>query len=595
MGVVGGRGIRNGHRQSRLSPLGRVMAQDPETTAPAGSEQVVGGRYVWQEQLGRGGYGVVWRAHDTLLRRDVAVKAMELPPFLSNSERAAIRKKVLREARAAARLNHPGLVTIFDVIEEDGRALIVMEMVKAPTLAQLVTREGPLSDDRVATIGLGILDALTVAHAQGIIHRDVKPANVMVSASDHVQLTDFGIASVLDDPKVTTSSALAGSPSYMAPEQARNDPPSAASDLWGLGATLYFAVEGEPPFRKEGVIATLTAVVNDQPRLRQRHTKLGALIDDLLAKDAGDRPATGDVRRRLTDVLAAAQGPPDPTATVELGPQSLWGGDPIGPGAPVLAGEAEGKPVPPPTRGPEPVAEPSSTPKPPPSRRSPVGAPAVAATVGRKNLRRQAAVGILGAVVVVAVIAAVAIQSRGGGPSSASKAASTTAATSATSPPGRSSPTPAVTKASTPPKGWISYRDPTTGFSIAHPPNWTVSTSGTRTDFRDPTSSVYLRVDHQEPPGPSPAGAWYQLEPGFAAQNSNYHRIQITPTTYHGFPAAIWEYTYSAGTANLHAVDLGFVAPGHGFALNFQTPAVDWAAMQSTFDGFKAGFKAPSS
>lgn len=587
------------------------MAPDPEATAPAGSEQVVGGRYVWQEQLGRGGYGVVWRAHDTLLRRDVAVKAMELPPFLSSSERAAIRKKVLREARAAARLNHPGLVTIFDVIEEDGRALIVMEMVKAPTLAQLVSREGPLPDDRVATIGLGILDALAVAHAQGIIHRDVKPANVMVSASDRVQLTDFGIASVLDDPKVTTSSALAGSPSYMAPEQARNDPPSAASDLWGLGATLYFALEGEPPFRRDGIIATLTAVVNEPPRPRQRDTKLGAVIDDLLAKDPGNRPATGDVRRQLTEALAAAQIPENPTATVELGPQPQWDGRPIASGPPVTAAEQAGGPGPPPRAEPEPGPEPRAEPEPMPTRASsaeqeatsptPVPPPSRRGTsVGswggdsRPRRSRTAAVATLGAAVVaVIVIVAVLVGSRGGHSPATSKPPSTTA--SASTPVRGSAPSTGTLTNAAPPKGWVSYRDPATGFSIAHPPNWAVSTSGTRTDFRDPVSSAYLRVDHREPPGPSPAAAWYQYEPAFAAQNPNYHRIQITPTTYHGFQAATWEYTYSAGGADVHAVDLGFITPGHGFALNFQTPAANWGAMQPTFDGFKAAFKAPSS
>jgi hypothetical protein len=122
-----------------------------------------------------------------------------------------------------------------------------------------------------------------------------------------------------------------------------------------------------------------------------------------------------------------------------------------------------------------------------------------------------------------------------------------------------------------------------------------VSTNGTLTDFRDPSSRAYLRVDHREPPGPSPEGAWYQFEPSFAASNPNYHRVQITPTTYRGFRAAVWEYTYSGGGADLHAVDLGFVTPSHGFALNFQAASGDWNRLQSVFDSFKAAFKAPAS
>jgi len=145
------------------------------------------------------------------------------------------------------------------------------------------------------------------------------------------------------------------------------------------------------------------------------------------------------------------------------------------------------------------------------------------------------------------------------------------------------------------PKDWVAYRDPVTGFAIAHPPDWTVSTSGTRTDFRSPSSGAYLRVDHREPPGPSPEGAWRDLEPAFAGQNANYKRVQITPTTYDGYRAAVWEYTYAGGGAALRAVDLGFIAGNRGFALNFQTPASDWDRLQPVFAAFKASFKAPTS
>jgi serine/threonine protein kinase len=549
------------------------------------SDQLVAGRYAWKEQLGRGGFGVVWRAHDTLLQRDVAVKAIEFPPILDDAERAAIRKKVLREARAAARLNHPGLVTVFDVIEEDGRPLIVMELVAAPTLAELVARDGPMPDDRVAALGMGILEALEVAHAQGIIHRDVKPANVMVSASDRVQLTDFGIASVLDDPKVTASGTLAGSPSYMAPEQARNDTPSAATDLWGLGATLYFALEGEPPFRKDGAIATLTAVVNEPPRPLRRDTALAALVDDLLVKDPAARPSTTAVRRRLDEAIATAgvdppveapvEAPVDPTTTLELGSPPA---SPTDPAATVPVAEAKGSPT---TRPPAPPAA-------PPPRRRPVRP----ADVGSGKHSWRTALIVVGVLLVAVVVAAITLGSHGGSSSStASKSPSGSAAPPTSA---RKSSSAAARSNASAPKGWVSYRDAATGYSITHPPGWTVSTNGTTTDFRDPASGAYLRVDHREPPGPSPEGAWHDLEPSFAAQNPGYHRIQITPTTYQGFRAAVWEYTYSGRGADLHAVDLGFVTPGHGFALNFQTSVADWDRMQATFDGFKAAFKAPS-
>jgi hypothetical protein len=145
------------------------------------------------------------------------------------------------------------------------------------------------------------------------------------------------------------------------------------------------------------------------------------------------------------------------------------------------------------------------------------------------------------------------------------------------------------------PADWVPYEDPNTGFTVSHPPRWTVRTNGTLTDIRDPETRAYLRIDHVQPPGPSPEGAWLTFEPRFAAENTGYRRIQITPTTFKGYPAAIWEFTYTSGGVTLHAVDLGFVAGGYGFALNFQTHAQDWDRLQPTFEHFKASFKAPAS
>jgi serine/threonine protein kinase len=541
-------------------------------------DQLLGGRYARREQVGRGGFGVVWRAHDTLLRRDVAVKAIEFPAILDDAERDVIRAKVLRDAQAAARLNHPGLVTVFDVIEEEGRPLIVMELVKAPTLADLVKREGPLAEQRVASIGVDVLDALGAAHREGIIHRDVKPANVMVSDSGHVQLGDFGIAAVIDDPKLTSSGNLAGSPSYMAPEQAENRPPTVATDLWGLGATLYFAVEGRPPFAEAGAIATLTSVVNTAHRPLERARALAPLLDQLLAKDPADRPGAAETGRRLAGVRDAA-APPEPddqTATAEL------------------AAPAHPEPEPPPPSPPVGAAEPLA----PTEARAEAVAPRVAAVEppsppSRRGAPSRSLVPVLVALVALAaVVLAGVLLSRdtGKGNSSAAPGSPTTSGGTATT---GSAPTATAAPADVP-KDWVSYRDPATGYAIAHPPDWTVSTNGTLTDIRSPSSGAYLRIDHREPPGPSPEGAWRDFEPSFAAQNPNYKRLQITPTTYQGYRAAIWEYTYGAG-AGVRAVDLGFIAGNHGFALNFQTPASDWDRSQPVFAAFKASFKAPTS
>ncbi|MDQ6946397.1 MAG: protein kinase [Actinomycetota bacterium] len=575
------------------------------------SEQRLGDRYVLREQVGRGGFGIVWRAHDNLLRRDVAVKAIEFPAILDEAEQAVIRGKVLREAQAAARLNHPGLVTVFDVIEEDGRPLIVMELVRAPTLADLVARQGPMAEQRAATIALDVLNALGAAHSQGIIHRDVKPANVMVSDAGHVQLGDFGIAAVIDDPKLTNSGNLAGSPSYMAPEQAENQRPTAATDLWGLGATLYFAVEGLPPFAEPGAIATLTSVVSAPHRPLVRASALAPLIDALLAKRPADRPSAAETRRRLTEVIAGATpvAPRDSTSTVEFDPNGDWtpsasatqstsrgGTETASPGAPdpdPTAATSPTTPAVPPLPAPTPVAAP------PGERVATVGPDRITRAPRQPRRGVSPRVGVplaLGIVVLAAALVATILAGRSndGPPSTAGKGSpATSPVTSAGASAGAGKTTSTVT--ANVPGDWVRYQDPTIGFAIAHPPNWTVSTDGTLTDFRDPSSGAYLRVDHREPPGPSPEGAWYEFEPTFSARNADYKRVQITPTTYQGYRAAVWEYTYSGGGANLRAVDLGFIAGKHGFALNFQSSASAWDGLQPVFDSFKASFKAPTS
>ncbi|MDP8937134.1 MAG: serine/threonine protein kinase, partial [Actinomycetota bacterium] len=271
-------------------------------------------RYELREHIGRGGFGVVWRAHDTLLQRGVAVKEIRFPGVLNESERAQACERVLREARAAARLNHPGAVTVYDVVEDNGQTYIVMELVEAPNLSELVERHGPLSPARMAAVALELLDTLSAAHALRIVHRDVKPANVMVSESGRVRLADFGIAAILDDPKVTTSGDITGSPSYMAPEQVNNQPTGPATDLWSLGATMYFGVEGEPPFSKGAVIPTLTSIASDAPRPAQRAGALGPVLDALLVKDPAGRLDPGTLRRRLTEVATASAPPPAPLA-----------------------------------------------------------------------------------------------------------------------------------------------------------------------------------------------------------------------------------------------------------------------------------------
>jgi tRNA A-37 threonylcarbamoyl transferase component Bud32 len=281
------------------------------------AERLIADRYALAAPIGQGGMGVVWRARDTVLGREVAIKEVRLPPTIPESERSSIRARVLREARAAARLNHPNAVTLYDVINQQGHAFIVMELISAPTLAQVVASEGPLDPRRAARIGAGVAGALAAAHAAGIVHRDVKPANVMV-LNDGARLTDFGIARAKGDPKLTSTGLIIGSPAYMAPEQATGKAAGPEVDLWGLGATLYYAVEGRAPFDRDGSIATLAAVVNDQPRPAVRAGELAPVLAELLSKDPEHRPSADALRERLERIAGAepaAEGAGRPTDT----------------------------------------------------------------------------------------------------------------------------------------------------------------------------------------------------------------------------------------------------------------------------------------
>jgi hypothetical protein len=267
--------------------------------------RVIGGRYVVLAELGRGGMGVVWRAEDRVMGRQVAVKELHLPAGLGADERRLFRERLLREARTAGRLNHPGIVTVYDVVTDGGVDHIVMELIEARTLADVVAESGPLDERAAVTVARQLLDALDAAHDRAVVHRDVKPANVMLGSRGRVTLTDFGIAQAADDPRLTTTGSLVGSPGYLAPERLEGQPATPASDLWSLGATLYFAVQGTSPFSRDTTAATIWAVLHgDLPTTRTRGP-LGAVIGGLLQRDP---------RARLGGPQASAllSGAPDP-------------------------------------------------------------------------------------------------------------------------------------------------------------------------------------------------------------------------------------------------------------------------------------------
>jgi hypothetical protein len=269
---------------------------------------IAAGRYRLGDEVGRG-RSVVYEARDTRLGRAVAVKRVDSGGPDGDDARA----RALREARAAARFSSSHVVGIYDVVEEDGAIWLVMELVRAPSLDRLVRTSGPLDEARAARVGLSVLAALEAAHAAGIVHRDVKPGNVLMAAGpdgdDAVKLADFGVASVNDDRGLTATGLVVGSPSYMAPEQAMGRPAGPAADLWALGALLYFAVEGEPPFAGDSPIATASAVVHGRPRPQARPGRLTRLIELLLVKQPEQRPTPDRIRAILAPVATAPAAP----------------------------------------------------------------------------------------------------------------------------------------------------------------------------------------------------------------------------------------------------------------------------------------------
>ncbi|WP_433474273.1 serine/threonine-protein kinase [Spirillospora sp. CA-142024] len=293
------------------------------------------GRYRLMSPLGRGGMGTVWRAQDERLGREVAVKELRLPEDLDAEQRAALTARLDREARAAARLRHPGIITVHDLVTgEDGQPWIIMELVPGRSLADLLAEQGPLPPERAAALGLRILDALRAAHRAGIVHRDIKPANVLLEG-DRVVLTDFGIAAVDGDATLTRSGALLGTPAYMSPEQVRGLPATAESDLWPLGATLQTAVEGRPPFAGPSAGAVFVAIATQEPAPVQNAGPLEPVLRGLLRKSPSERTTLDQAQQMLASLLPpqAAPAPAPPGQTPPDAPHPPVGPAPQRPAA----------------------------------------------------------------------------------------------------------------------------------------------------------------------------------------------------------------------------------------------------------------------
>ena len=601
-------------------------------------------RYQLGDALGQG-RSTVYRAVDTRLRREVAIKRVQLLAGQEDAEQ--VRTRALREAQASARLNNPSAVTVYDVVEEDGAIWLVMELVDGPSLSEVVADEGPLPHARAARIGLAVLTALEAAHLVGVVHRDVKPANVLIAAGDRPKLTDFGVATIRDESRVTATGLIVGSPSYMSPEQATGGEITPATDLWALGALLYFAVEGVPPFQAGNALATASAVVHGQPRAQEHPGPLSPLLDRLFTKDPKGRPSAGEVRVTLARVARSDRGrrraqpspSADPTlvATAALAPEA-----PVTPpqAAPAVspaplavdAPSAEPTPTPAPDASPpppaaEPEPEPERAPGPDPVPTAATGAPPGESTAvhtlppperpapspptagdpaepaGRSRVLVLVAAAILLLVLGVAV-AALGGDDDGGETADAPTTQTTQAEADAAADPSTTVPDastttsePTTTTSTTPvvsglPAGWAPYSDPQGAYSLGVPPGWQVSPTGNaqRVDFRDPATGAFLRVEWTDQPGPDVAADWRNQAANFAAGNANYDEIGIAPVEYRDYDAALWEFRHGSGET-LHTGNLGMVTNGKGFALMFRTPESQWEALQPVFEQFKQAFQ----
>ena len=524
--------------------------------------------------------GTVWEAEDRLLERRVAVKEVLVQDRGALGDESTLRQRVLREARVAARVSHPNLVAIYDVVDGGDRVFLVQEFVDAPTLHDVVGAGGPLSPGNAAGLGRQVLGALVALHDAGVVHRDVKPSNVLVPPGGGVKVADFGIALMEGDQDLTLAGSVLGSPGYLAPEQASGRRAEPASDLWALGATLWFAVEGRGPYGDSPGLAALGEVVHGPVPVAAGAGALAPVIEACLRKDPADR-ATPQGLARLLDEAAA--------------------GSPAGQASPTVAAPALTAPIPPPPIVPPPPAAPPPAPR---SAPPPAPAPGPPLRPQGRPLDRSAsrpwllALGAAG--VLVALVAAGLALAGGGDPapttapttttSAKGPAASTTGATGPTSTvaqSGSATPSPGGT-----PAGFSRHVDAEAGYSVAYPSGWQVrKLDASRTDLIDPATGTYLRVDWTKDPA-DPLEAWQRSSKAFGSSHQGYQEIRVAETEFQGFPGAIWEYRYDAGGGRLHASNLTFVASEQrAYALNFQTADGRWDATDALRDQLEGSFQ----
>ncbi|MFF4657131.1 protein kinase [Streptomyces sp. NPDC001381] len=566
---------------------------------------LLAGRYRLADSIGSGGMGRVWRAHDELLHRAVAIKELTAALYVAESDQAVLLARTRAEARAAARINHSAVVTVHDVLEHDGRPWIVMELVEGRSLADAVKEDGRVEPAEAARIGLWVLRALRAAHSAGVLHRDVKPGNVLLSHDGRVLLTDFGIAQIDGDTTITRTGEVVGSVDYLAPERVRGHDPGPSSDLWALGATLYTAVEGRSPFRRTSPLTTLQAVVEEEAAEPRHAGPLGPVITALLRKDPATRPGTAEAEQLLAE---AAEGR-RPSGAQAFVPTQYGG--PGGYGAPDRTTSGAGSPFAPtgPVGPGVPAAPEASTPVPGTTGPTAVGAPhpgaphsgpvhlgtASAPPPRRRRLRTLALVVVLAALVGGGT--AVAFQKWDEGRQETG--GSTTSAS------GTPSPT-ATGDQDAVPESWTEVTDPL-GFALSLPDK-----TWARTVYQD--EGDLQQIDY------SPDGGEHLLrialdkspdyDDPYAHQKDleqqlqrlvDYDTVSLEKNVYRDRDGSAWDYTWTALAKDTEfpgprrAIEETYIArDGTEYAIYMSSPAKDWATTAEQFTSILRSWREPS-
>ncbi|WP_328980876.1 serine/threonine-protein kinase [Streptomyces canus] len=573
---------------------------------------LLAGRYRLADPIGKGGMGRVWRAHDEVLHRAVAIKELTAALYVSESDQAVLLARTRAEARAAARINHSAVVTVHDVLDHDGRPWIVMELVEGRSLADAVKEDGRIEAREAARIGLWVLRALRAAHSAGVLHRDIKPGNVLLAQDGRVLLTDFGIAQIEGDTTITRTGEVVGSVDYLAPERVRGADPGPSADLWALGATLYTAVEGRSPFRRTTPLTTMQAVVDEEPAEPRHAGPLGPVIAALLHKDPAVRPEAAEAEQMLAE---AAEGRRPSAAQAYVPTQHVrsrhepgaHSGSHSGLGTPTTGTPVSGTsyasaPGPSYASGsgptyhagtgvPYPQATGPTTIGPPPHTGT--GPMTPAAPPRRRRLRSFVLVVALAAIVSAGT--AIGLQKWDEGRNSGGTAGASPSSTPSSQTGGGAT------------DGWERHDDPV-GFSVSLPQGWERSVFGTpangltQIDYSPDEGKHFIRIAVDTSPDfEDPLLHQRDLEKQIDGLK-DYHRVGMVRNDYRDRPGARWEYTWTALPKDIafpgprRAVEETYMSrDGVEYAIYMSSPAKSWPTTSKQFTRVLQSWNEPNS